>query len=302
MQFGLALPNYRHVASPGFLQRFAQRAEALGYDGLWAADHVVVPEDVAQQFGVTFYDPFTTLAYIAALTERIRIGISAVVLPYRNPVHQAKMMATLDVLSGGRTTFAVAVGWSEQEMAVLGVPFARRGALADEYLQLFRELWTNPAPVFQGETVRLQGVVFAPRPVQDPLPLWGAGNSRAAIRRAARFCQGWHPRRRTPDELRDGVQYLRQEAERFERDPNAFDIALRLPLKFVEDRGLGATGLIGTPREIIDTIARYRAAGVTAFVLDTFGSPDLSDQGPDEIMATIERFASEVRPQLEALV
>lgn len=301
MEFGLVLPHFRHVASPEFLRQFARHTEELGYASLWATDHVVVPDAAVPRFGATFYDPLTTLGYVAAVTERIRLGTSALIVPYRNPVRQAKELATLDVLSGGRTVFAVAVGWAKDEMDVLGVPFERRGALTNEYLRLFRELWRNPHPVFHGKTVHVAGVAFAPQPVQDPLPLWGAGNSAAAIRRAARFCQGWHPTRPTPEQVREGVQYLRHEAVRYGRDPEEFTIAVRLPLRILDRPVEESMPLIGTPDQVLQGIERYRAAGATHVVLDTFYSaPALHDQSPDEVLRTAERFAAEIRPRVKA--
>ncbi|HEY8491148.1 MAG TPA: LLM class F420-dependent oxidoreductase [Dehalococcoidia bacterium] len=299
MQFGLVLPHFRHVASPEFLRRFARRAEELGYDSLWATDHLVIPEAAVPRFGATFYEPLTTLAYVAAETQRIRLGTSALILPYRNPVHQAKVLATLDVLSGGRTVFAVAVGWAKDEMDALGVPFERRGALATEYLRLFRELWRNPRPVFHGRTVHVEGVAFQPQPAQDPLPLWGAGNSASAIRRAARFCQGWHPTRPTPEQVQEGRAYLRHEAARYGRDPDEFVIAARLPLRLLDRPAADAAPLVGTPDQVVESLQRYRAAGVTHVVLDTFYSaPALHDQTPDDVLRTAERFAAEIRPRL----
>lgn len=301
MEFGLVLPHFRHVASPEFLRRFAQRAEELGYDSLWATDHIVVPEAAVPRFGATFYEPLTVLGYVAAVTHRIRLGTSALIVPYRNPVHQAKVLATLDVLTGGRTVFAVAVGWAKEEMDALGVPFERRGALTTEYLRLFRELWRTAAPSFHGRTVHVEGVAFEPRPVQDPLPLWGAGNSRAAIRRAARFCRGWHPTRPTPEQVEEGRDYLRHEAIRNGRDPDEFTIAARLPLRLLDRPSADAMPLIGTPDQVVAGIERYRAAGVSHLVLDTFYSaPALHDQTPEDVLRTAERFAAEVRPHVAA--
>jgi probable F420-dependent oxidoreductase len=297
MRFGLAAPNFRELATPEFLRRFSQCAEEFGYDSLWVADHLVVPVDVEAQFGSTFYEPFTTLAYLAGMTGRIRLGVSAAVLPYRNPVHQAKIISTLDALSGGRAIIAVAAGWSEAEMRALGAPFHRRGAVTDEYLQVFRELWRNPPPSFDGRTVKVSGVVFEPKPMQDPFPLWGAGNSAAAIRRAARFCQGWHPRRRTVQEVRDGVRLLSTLADAFGRGAERFEVAPRVPLAF--DRRPGASGfpITGSADEIAAWIARYEEAGATYLVLDTFGSAEVGDLTPQQVLDTLQRFAAEVMPR-----
>jgi alkanesulfonate monooxygenase SsuD/methylene tetrahydromethanopterin reductase-like flavin-dependent oxidoreductase (luciferase family) len=192
----------------------------------------------------------------------------------------------------------VAAGWSDEEMETLGAPFHRRGAVTNEYLRLFRELWTNPEPAFEGTIAKVTGVTFAPRPLQDPLPLWGAGNSPAAVRRAARYCQGWHPRRRTPDELREGVALLRTEAQKAGRQ-GSLDVAVRVPLTFGKVEGAGLFPLRGTLFDITAVIERYVEAGATHLVLDTFGAAEVGDGSPDEVIETIERFASEVMPRFD---
>lgn len=285
MQFGLAIPNYRQDVAATAVRSFARRAEELGFDSLWASDHIVVPQDVADRYGPTFADPFVIAAYAAAVTERTRIGISAVVVPLRNPLHQAKLMATLDVVSGGRMTFAMAAGWSKDEMDVVGVPFNRRGAITNEYLELFRTVWSDSTPEFDGKTQHVKGIVFDPRPLQDPLPLWGAGNSQAAISRAARFCQGWHPQRQAPEVIVRGIEFLKSEAARFGRAEQQFEIAMRMPMAAND--------------EMLNAIETYEQAGVTHFVLNPAAAPNASDKDPDSVLAAIERFATEVRTRVK---
>jgi alkanesulfonate monooxygenase SsuD/methylene tetrahydromethanopterin reductase-like flavin-dependent oxidoreductase (luciferase family) len=193
-------------------------------------------------------------------------------------------MATLDVVSGGRMTVAMAAGWSKDEMDVVGVPFNRRGALTNEYLELFRTVWSDPTPVFEGRTQRVQGIVFDPRPLQDPLPLWGAGNSRAAISRAARFCQGWHPQRQAPDVIVEGIEFLKSEAARFGRPEQTFEIAMRMPLAGSE--------------EMLQAIETYQRAGVTHLVLNAAAAPGADDTRPESVIEAIERFASDVRSRV----
>jgi probable F420-dependent oxidoreductase len=285
MKFGLAIPNYKQDVATTAIRQFAKRAEELGYDSLWASDHIVVPEDVADRYGPTFSDPFVVAAYVAAATERIRIGISAVVVPLRTALHQAKLMSTLDVVSGGRMTFAMAAGWSKDEMDVVGVPFNRRGALTNEYLELFRTVWSDPTPVFDGKTQHIRGIVFDPRPLQDPLPLWGAGNSQAAISRAARFCQGWHPQRQTPEVIVQGIEFLKSEAARFGRSDQVFEIGMRMPMAGHE--------------KMIETAETYGKAGVTHLVINPTAAPSANEQDPDSILAAIERFATEAPSRIK---
>ena len=150
MRFGLSLPHFRQVASPEVIRQVAQRAEHLGYDGIWVSDHIVIPDSAVDRFGSMFYEPLTVLGFAAACTSRVRLGTTVLILPYRNPVVTAKVLATLDVLSGGRVTAGMAVGWTEDEFKALGVPFRERGALSDEYIAAFKALWTQDKPDFSG--------------------------------------------------------------------------------------------------------------------------------------------------------
>ena len=155
MRFGLSLPHFRQVASPEVIRRVAQRAEHLGYDGIWVSDHIVIPDSAVDRFGSMFYEPLTVLGFAAACTSRVRLGTTVLILPYRNPVVTAKVLATLDVLSGGRVTAGMAVGWTEDEFKALGVPFQERGALSDEYIAAFKALWTQDKPAFRDTTCAL---------------------------------------------------------------------------------------------------------------------------------------------------
>ena len=216
--FGIALPNYGPLASAENLVRLARRAEGLGVDSVWVADHLVAPVGVASVYpydrrpdpkpgdmGVIeeFYEPLTTLAFLAGATSRVRLGISAYVMPYRNPVVTAKQVATLDRLSNGRLILGIGVGWLAEEFAALDVPFARRGLRTDEYVAVCKALWAGGEARFDGETYRLPPVRTGPRPAQTPHPpLWIAGNSKRGLERAARIGDGWHGIDLSPDELR----------------------------------------------------------------------------------------------------
>jgi probable F420-dependent oxidoreductase len=243
MRFGIALPNYGPLASPETLGRLAERAAAAGVDSVWVSDHLVAPVDVASVYpydrrphapsgdmGVIeqFYEPLVTLAYLAGRFPTLRLGVSAYVMPYRNPVVTAKQIATLDALSGGRLLVAVGVGWLREEFAALGVPFDDRGRRTDEYLEVCKRLWTGDQATFEGRTYRLPAVRTGPRPAQRPHPpLWIAGNSSAAMRRAVRLGDGWHAIDLAPDELEAAMRTLRTEAEAAGRDPATLTVSLR---------------------------------------------------------------------------
>src|SRR6266852_9221736 len=143
MDFGVWIPNCRHLATPDIIRNTAARAEQLGYDSVWVSDHVVVPHANVKNFGETVFDPLVTLAVIAGATTRVRLGTTVLIVPYRNAVVTAKMISSLDALSGGRFVFGIGAGWVAAESAALGVPFAERGAMTDEYLVAMQELWTK---------------------------------------------------------------------------------------------------------------------------------------------------------------
>lgn len=207
MKFGLHFGSRGMVGNPDTLAAVARKAEALGYEHFGVSDHVVVATEVdsrypysesgkffAQDTGVCL-EQVTTLSFIAAATTRIRLLTSVPVLPHRHPMLAAKMLATLDVLSKGRLTCGVSVGWMAEEMALLGAPpFADRARASDEYMQAFRELWTSAAPELQGQFAKFEKLKFEPKPVQKPHPpLWVGGEIGAARRRAGRLGDGWYP-------------------------------------------------------------------------------------------------------------
>src|SRR5215472_4273186 len=142
MRFGVAVPNYRRLASPENLRHVATRSEALGFDSLWVTDHVVVPEAYREMFGTRVYDPISVLAFLAAVTQRVELGTAVLVIPYRDPVNVAKQLATIDNLSGGRLVFGTGAGWAREEFDALGVAYDQRGPITDEYLRVILELWT----------------------------------------------------------------------------------------------------------------------------------------------------------------
>jgi probable F420-dependent oxidoreductase len=193
---GLFAVNSHHCAEPDNAARIATLAERLGYDSLWAGEHVVVPSPRVAPSPMEpdepILDPFVALSHLAAATDRVRLGVGVVILPQRNPLVLAKQVASLDVLCGGRLVLGVGMGYLEPEMRAVGVPMEGRGGRADEYLAAMRSLWEDPAPSFRGRYVEFEAVDAHPRPVQDPLPVVVGGHTRAAHRRAARAGQGWY--------------------------------------------------------------------------------------------------------------
>ena len=193
---GLFAANSHACAEPEAAARIATLAESLGYDSLWAGEHVVVPsprvDPSPMEPDEPILDPLVALAYLAGHTERILLGTGLIILPQRNPLVFAKQAASLDVLSSGRLILGIGVGYLEPEMTAIGVPMRARGARADEYLAAMRSLWEDDAPAHQGEYVDFEGVDAHPRPVQRPLPIVVGGHTEAAFRRAARYADGWY--------------------------------------------------------------------------------------------------------------
>ena len=211
MQIGLCLPHFGRALDPGRLLQVAQRADAGGLDSLWVTDHVIVPKDVYIIYREEMLDPLAVLAWLAGVTERIMLGTSVIILPYRSPLPVAKLLASVDALSGGRLIFGAGVGWMEGEFAALGVPFNERGSRTDEALELFQKVWTEREPEIDTRRHRLHGLVASPMPLQRPRPpIWIGGASEGAYRRVARFGDGWHSTAATPDAFRQGADTVRR--------------------------------------------------------------------------------------------
>ena len=206
MKVGLKLHHSGPGASPGHMRRWAQFAETLGLHLIMTADHAALTPEVLEEYPAPYYEPFTNLAWLAAHTEKIELGTTVIVVPYRHPVHLAHMTGNVDQLSGGRFIFGVGVGWAESEFEALGLPFAKRGAMTDDYLAAIKALWTEEVASFESPSVSFKDVTVAPKPVQSPHPpIWVGGSSNAALRRAVQLGQAWHPIGVRVDWLRDSA-------------------------------------------------------------------------------------------------
>jgi probable F420-dependent oxidoreductase len=293
MRFGIALPNYRPVGTGPALGEIAQEAEALGYDSIWATDVVVQTRSPADEPFWYSLEALTVAAYLAALTTRVQLGISVLVLAQRSPVVVAKEVATLDCLSNGRMVLGVGAGYHETQFRWLGADFAHRGQRLDEYIVAMRELWTAPEPRFEGRYVAFSDVVFLPRPLQPQgPPIVIGGSSPAALRRVARLGDGWHPVGLTPAQYAAGMRQIRALA-----DGRRVEGSLRI--RTVVDRSLEAkTGgdsavqvsLDGSPAELRARIEEYQAVGVEHLVV-SFEAEDLQTTLRD-----MRRFAADVCP------
>ncbi len=313
MEFGCVFPNRGPMATPTNLGRVAETAEALGYDTMWLSDHIVIPTEVKSFYpydpsgkmpfnpSEPYWEPLTVIGYVAGRTSRLRLGTSVLILPYRNPIVTAKMLATLDVLSNGRVTVGAGVGWMEEEFKAIGLDtYARRGAYSDECIRIYRELWTKDNPSFQGEFHQFSNIRCEPRPVQPGgIPIWIGGHTPQAIRRAGRLGNGWQPLVQRPPadlppaEMQEKIAQLRAFAQQAGRDPQDITLAMGSSIQFTDGATTGPRSLFtGTPAHISDTLRRYQELGIQNFRCD-FPSSSL-----DGLLQAMERFATEVRPKV----
>ena len=276
MKFGVTIPGlflYPVIAQPWEaalsgeeILRIARSAEELGFDWISVPDHIIMPNEEVEVMGPRWAEAFTSIAVIAGATKSIRVTNSILILPYRDPILLAKMVSTLDFLSGGRLIVSVAVGHTQREFEILGVPYDKRGAITDEYLRAMKELWTSDNPTFSGEHVQFHDVTFEPKPVQKPHPpIWIGGNARPVIRRAAALADGWAPWLMTPERLREGLDYLHEQPA-FQNRTTPFEIVtdtLEMQVDEETHEQTGETTILTGKDEIIDRIGRYQDAGMT---------------------------------------
>ena len=232
MKIGVTIPNHWGVADVHDVLALAVEAEALGFDSIWTADHLLNTGKVRERLDDRpYWHPLGVLSAAAVMTSRITLGTSVMVLPYHDPVGMAKYVATLDAMCRGRFVLGVGVGALREEFDALGVPFRKRGAITDECIEVMKDLWTSPQPRYRGGRYRFEGMKFSPLCLQRPhVPLWIGGSSPAAIARAARAGDGWHPTHITAQELALGAASLRAQAHEAGRDPGAIALAPRMDL------------------------------------------------------------------------
>lgn len=277
MKLGLNLLNYGPDTTPEVLLGWAQFAEQSGFAIAMISDHIAVTPEVQALYPVPFYDPFVTIGWLAAHTERLLLGTSVTVLPYRHPLQTARVGANLDLFSGGRFVLGVGSGWSEEEYAALGVPFEGRGAITNEYLAAIVRAWTTDVDTSDGPQAPYRDVHTGPRPVQRPHPpIWVGGASRAAIQRVLRYGDAWHPINPHPHWLRTtGMPALRAAAARAGVPMPALCPRIRAhPTPNVladNDRVLGE----GTLDQIRDDLTGLAELGAEYVVLDTYLGPEL---------------------------
>ena len=306
MRFGFYLPTRGATAAPEALEALVARGESLGFSSVVIADHIVFPVTIQSKYPYTVSGAFpghgdaleqlSLMAFVAGKSGRLRLISSVMILPHRNPVVTAKMLATIDVLSRGRVTVGVGVGWLREEFQALGAPdFDRRGAVSDEYLRIFKTLWTQDPASFRGEFYRFDGIRCLPHPAQKPHPpIWIGGHSKAALRRVARLGDGWHPVGANPAvplrpaELRAELDDLRRLTEAERRDFSTLTISYKAPIYDPGqgvDVGAARRPFSGSQQAIADDVGTFAALGVSELIFD-FRSESLT-----ESLERMERFA-----------
>jgi probable F420-dependent oxidoreductase len=306
MKYGFSLIMRGKAATREAFEGMAEKAEELGLDSLWASDHIVIPERVVSKYPGRasgefppnwlegYWEPYTALGYVAALTKRVTIGTSVLILPMRNPIEAAHAIADLDQLAAGRMVFGVGVGWFKEEYDALDWPFRKRGARMDEGLEICKALWSQERPTFKGKFYNFENVYFGPKPVQKPHPpIWIGGSSPVAMQRTARVADGWHPNRPTPEFLEKAIPELREYIKAAGRKPSDVKICVKTLLKFQNGPpGEGQMPTEGTSEDIIAALKRYEELGVDHFTFD------FDPETLDVALATMERFNYDVRPRL----
>jgi len=302
VRIGLGLPVSGTWATPGTLRHVASRADELGFDSLWAFQRLLHPVD--QDWGSAYHsvqDPLTSLAFAAAVTSRIRLGVAVLMAPYYAPIVLAKALTTVDVLSGGRLDVGIGLGWSAQEFSAVGVPMERRGARAEEFVACLKAIWTQPEVEFHGEFYDVPLSRVEPKPVQSPYPpLLMGGGAEAALKRIGRIADGWISSSRTDlTTIGESIDVVRVAATEAGRDPDVLRFVVRGVVRLTAQPTSGEAriplqGDAGQIRADIDALA---AQGVTEVFLDlnwddsTVGAAD-----PDAALANADAVLTQLAP------
>jgi probable F420-dependent oxidoreductase len=305
MEFGCHLPIFGPAATRPGLLAFAREMERLGYESLWASDHIIIPHTIRSRYpysdtgqfplapDATFLEPLTALALVAGVTERAKLGTTVLVLPHRHPVLASKMLATLDHLSGGRIILGAGVGWMREEIELLGAPFDERGAWSDEAIRIMRACWRDERTSFHGRFFDFDDIGCFPKPVRGNIPIWMGGHSKPALKRIVALADGWHAAFPTAGGLEAGLAALREECARQNRPFAEISVTLRAGLAIrTSPGGPERKALQGTPEEIVEDLRRFKALGVGHVLMEA------SYRDLDHMVRTFETFARDIRPRV----
>ena len=301
-KYSFRLPNADYLgfpATPQAIVETASKAEELGFDALFVNDHVIVDGSPRNEPWRNVYDPLMVLSYVAATTSKIMLGTSVLIMPYRNPIVTAKMVATLDQMSGGRAIIGVGSGWNQAEYDALGVPFRQRGSRTTEYLELWKKCWEPGPTTFRGRYFSFENMHVNPKPLQKPHPaIWAGGSSLASLRRAARFAEVWQP---TPTPLEDLVQNratLKNASDELGKAPPRTRMSFRVNLTGITGAtsapGERPTGQ-GTSGQVASDMKRYRQeAALEEFQINFSGCANLQ-----QLLDSMDLLVQEVIPEVD---
>ena len=315
MKYGFALSGRGPLAEPDALAAIARRGDELGFEWILTGDHIVVPNSIDSTYPYTEGGDFpgsasgeameqlTVLSFLAGQTQRIKLVTSVLIVPHRNPLVAAKALSTLDVLSKGRLVVGVGAGWMREEFEALELPpFEERGAVTDEYIRAYKELWTSDNPTFEGKYCRFSDITFLPKPVQQPHPpIWVGGESRAAIRRAGQQGDAWYPISSNPqfpleepEQLAVGMRRLATQAERAGRDPSEVEVIFRTHHYRLEREGNSGdrAAFSGSVEQIAADIRQYEEMGVSGLVVDL----GRISRSVEDVLGHLEDLATRVAP------
>lgn len=296
VKIGLNLINFGERASPESILAAATLAESLGYHLVMLSDHVAVTPDVAVRYPTPYYDPFTTLGWLAAQTRRVELGTTVVILAYRHPLETARMATGIDRLSGGRFVLGIGTGWARQEFEALGVPFERRGAITDECLGAIHAFWAGEVASFRGRFISFSDVHTSPPPLRRPHPpIWVGGATDAALARAVRHGDAWHPIRARVDWIRDdGLPRLTRIAEAAGKACPA--LCPRIRLRLTDSKLDDATRFAGegTLDQVRGDLAGFEALGAAYVLLDPVSDDPAVAQDHARTARTLETLAGRV--------
>jgi len=286
LKFGYILPNYGDKISPQELVEISAVCEEVGFDSVWATDHVIMPVELKEPYG-QLLEPLVTLAYIASTSQKLRLGTSCIVLPQRNPILVAKQAAALDVFSGGRVILGFGAGWAEKEFGYLNADFARRGKVFDESIRVMKALWRDEVVNFDGSFFHVKDALFLPKPVGRDIPVWIGGNGPPAVRRALMVGDGWHPVGLDIEGFRQGAEAIREAGKKVTLSMRmTTDVRKRREsYSFNKEKRMVVSGSSAEVRKEIDT---YVEAGLEYYCA-SINHPAASD-----IIADLRKFGSEV--------
>jgi len=287
VKFGYILPNYGDKITPKQLLEISIACEEEGFDSVWATDHIIMPSSLKEPYG-ELLEPLVTLAYVAARTEKLKLGTSCIVLAQRNPILVAKQAAALDVFSNGRVILGLGAGWAEQEFGFLNADFKGRGKVMDESISLMKALWRDDVIDFEGDSFHVKDALFLPKPVKKDIPVWIGGNGPTAVGRTIRLGDGWHP-------VGPDVEDFRHGADEIRRSGKKITLSMRMTTDVRKKRDLYVgvnkekrVAVSGTSGEIRKEIDAYAEAGLQYYCAS------INHRAAADILADLRKFSADV--------